>query len=109
MFRQFRRHPALTQKMQGNFLVQNVVFDQQDVAAGQYLRDTSSGADQPFLLQEARLGNLAGQFKPESATDIGSTADADLPAHQLHQMLADGQPQAGTAKAACGRVVSLSE
>ena len=45
----------------------------------------------------------------EAAAAAGRAVDRELAAHQLHQVLADRQPEAGAAVAPAGRGVGLRE
>jgi hypothetical protein len=67
-------------------------------------------------LRGSVAGSTAGaaaQLQRHGEAEGGAGADAafgrDRAAHQLHQLLADGQAQAGAAVAARGRVVGLLE
>ena len=50
-----------------------------------------------------------GQLEPEVAALAKPALDPDLPAHQLHEPLADGQAQSGAAKTAADARVGLGE
>ena len=55
------------------------------------------------------VATLGGQLEPEGRALPGPALDADPPAHQLDQALADGQAQARAAVLAGGRAVGLGE
>ena len=57
----------------------------------------------------SRRFSLQGQFEPEGAALAGQAVGADLAAHLLDQMLADGESEAGAAKAAGDAGIPLVE
>ena len=49
------------------------------------------------------------EFEPEGAADTGLALDPNLPPHQFHQPLADGEAQAGAAKTPGGAAIGLGK
>ena len=104
----------LAQDRQRHLLVGGVVLHQQQFGTphrgGAHVRaDVGQSGCGQGVQGLARIGQLQRQGEPEGAALARAGLDADLPAHQLDQTLADGEPQARATKAPRGGLVGLAE
>jgi hypothetical protein len=97
----------LLQQLLADLLAEHIVLDQQDAGAG----DLIEHALRHRLRRGAHEAHAPGQArgKPEGAAHARGAVDPDAAAHQLDELLADHQAEAGAAVLAGGRRVRLVE